>query len=187
MSYLDAPFGFDPTGGPAGEVRAPKSVKAFARVVFAAASTLACVCVVLAMRRAGAVDNLSICLGGWAACWLGFAVRHASARVDKAGVTWGWGNTRVRMKRERIKEIVLYSDALALVPQRGSTWFLSVRDWFPMKTFSAEIAEQGFDLQVLDRRAPLRARLQSYGRMLDVVMIAGLLLALSQVIAAARS
>jgi len=72
----------------------------------------------------------------------------------------------------------VYGDGVTLEARRGSWWFLAARDW---ERFDALVRQvRRAELPVRDHvgRAPLRARLQSYGRFLDamlVVAIAGAL------------
>jgi hypothetical protein len=113
---------------------------------------------------------------------LGVAVRRAQVTVAADGVSWGWGTWTVRMDRDRIVKVDLYDDAIALRPRRGSAWFLSKRDWDRFEALRRAATSVGLPAEEHARRAPLRARLQSYGRVLDAIivmaMITGLVITL---------
>lgn len=102
---------------------------------------------------------------------VGLAVRRARITVDAGGVRWGWSFLGFRMDRDRIRGVDVYRDAIALRPRRGSTWFLSARDWERYDALVLAIERSGLAVTVHDARAPLGARLQSYGRVLDGLLV----------------
>ncbi|HUQ06728.1 MAG TPA: hypothetical protein VM261_29700 [Kofleriaceae bacterium] len=102
---------------------------------------------------------------------LGVAVRRAQVTFAADGVSWGWGGWTVRMDRDRIAKVELYDDAIALRPRRGSTWFLSKRDWDRFEALRRTASSVGLPSEEHARKAPLRARLQSYGRVLDAIIV----------------
>jgi hypothetical protein len=102
---------------------------------------------------------------------LGYAVRAARIRVDGAGVRWGWRWAGFRMRRERMKHVQSYADAFALIPQRGSTWYLSRRDWDRFERVPKALRRAKIPFARDPGRAPLRARLQSYGIVLDLLLV----------------
>lgn len=105
---------------------------------------------------------------------VGLAVRRARVTVEAGGVRWGWSWLGVRMDRDRLRGVAIYRDAIALVPRRGSTWFLSARDWDRFDALARAVARAGLPVETHDRDAPWRARLQSYGRVLDGLLIAAM-------------
>jgi len=99
-------------------------------------------------------------------------VRRARLRIDADGVRWGWTRVGFRMGLLRIKRVRMYSDALAVTPKLGSTWYVSHRDWHDFQNIprALEVAHIPFEHHA--RRAPLGARLQGYGLVLDILLMA---------------
>ena len=118
--------------------------------------------------QASTVMVLALMFGAFA--FVGLAVRRARITIEAGGVRWGWTWLGVRMERERIRAVDIYDDAIALRPQRGSAWFLSARDWERFDALTRAVERAGFDVTRAGT-APLAARLQSYGRVLDGLMI----------------
>ncbi len=118
-------------------------------------------------------------LVGWAlTCFalagVGLAVRRAHVAIAGDGVRWGWGRWVVRMDRDRIARVLMFRDGLSLRARRGSTWFLAARDWDKFELMRRTIVEVGLPAEEHAGRAPLRARIQSYGRFLDALVIAAM-------------
>jgi hypothetical protein len=99
------------------------------------------------------------------------AVRSARLGIDEDGVSWGWGGFSFAVKRDRIRVCRIYRDAAAVIMRRGSTWYLSGRDYTPFVDVVAALRRAGFPLEEHGRRAPIRARLQAYGVALDVLLV----------------
>lgn len=116
---------------------------------------------------------------------LGVAVRRAQVTIAADGVRWGWGRWTVRMDRDRVVKVELYDDAIALRPRRGSTWFLSRRDWDRFEAMRRTAASVGLPAEEHARKAPLAARLQSYGRVLDAIVVLAMVLGLFVAVIAA--
>jgi hypothetical protein len=68
--------------------------------------------------------------------------------------------------------IEVYRDAVAVVQRRGSTWFVSGHDWDLFDRVPGALRRAGLPAESHDRRAPLRARMQSYGTVLDLLLVA---------------
>ena len=133
-------------------------------VAVAAAVTFA-----LARRRHDAfLPVLSVTFFALAA--VGLAVRRARLAVDRDGVRWGWSWVGVRMARGRLERADVYADGVALVSRRGS-WFLAARDWDRFDALVRALARAGLPTAAHDHRAPWRARMQSYGRVLDALLV----------------
>ncbi len=130
--------------------------------------------IALAVRRPEAAQASTCVVGGLTMMLLGgvgVAVRRAQISIAADGVSWGWGRWTVRMDRDRITKVELYDDAIALRPRRGSTWFLSKRDWDRFEAMRRAVAEVGMPSEEHRRGSPLAARLQSYGRVLDTIVV----------------
>jgi hypothetical protein len=102
-------------------------------------------------------------------------IRSARLGVDDDGVSWGWGDLSFGVSRERIRVCRLYRGSAAVVMRRGSTWYLSGRDYTPFFEVMAALRRAGLPLEEHDRGAPLRARLQAYGLALDVLLVLSIL------------
>jgi len=174
MSAVDSPPGIAFAGQPAGEFVARPRARRLARIVLVYVSLAGVLTLMVVSRRlysplapmlvAVAPMCMSVALLGW-------AVRSAHLRVDPGGVRWGWRLAGFRLHRDRLVEVRIYSDAVALEPRRGSTWYLSTRDWDRFAGMTDAIRRAGIPCAVHDHRAPLSARLQSYGTVLDTLLV----------------
>jgi hypothetical protein len=154
------------------------------------------------------------CALGWALCWwllskvpwfywksaalygvlpvamfavaaVGLAVRTARVWIDGGGVRWGWRGLHVRMEVERLACAEVYTDGVALRAKKGSRWFLAARDWDQFELLAREIERAGMPVSRQERRAPQRARVQSYGLVLDAMMLGTIVATLVAVLGAA--
>jgi hypothetical protein len=123
--------------------------------------------------QAAIVVVTTLMLGGFAG--VGLAVRRAQVTVDAGGVRWGWGWLAFRLERDRIRTVDVYRDAIAFRRGRGSTWFLTAWDWDRFDGLVLAVQRAGLPTRVNDRRAPIGARLQSYGRVLDGLLVISML------------
>jgi hypothetical protein len=103
---------------------------------------------------------------------VGYAVRRARLRIDRDGVRWGWHDIGFRVTRDRMQRIDLYSDAIAVRQKRGSTWYLSGHDWDLFGRMPGVLRRAALPVETHERSAPLAARLQSYGIVLDLLLLA---------------
>ncbi len=113
---------------------------------------------------------------------LGLVVRSAHLRFDQEGIHWGWGTFGFRMRAGRIGIIRQYRGGVAVVPRRGTHWYLSSRDWSPWDSVGGAVRDTGIPTEVFDRPAPLWARLQGYGVALDLLLILAFFMATAGVI-----
>lgn len=113
---------------------------------------------------------------------VGLAVRRAQVTIGSDGVRWGWGRWTVHMDRDRIVRVDLYDDAIALRARRGSAWFLSRRDWDRFEAMRRAVTSSGLPTEEHRGRTPLAARLQSYGRVLDALIVLAVLTAVAQLV-----
>jgi hypothetical protein len=121
---------------------------------------------------AGAVVASSVCI---ALALLVLTIRSARVTIDEDGLRWGWGAVGFRLARARIAGARVYADAVAISLTRGTTWYLSARDYAPYGELVAALGRAGLELRREPGRAPLRARLQAYGLALDVILLAAVL------------
>ncbi|HUJ62022.1 MAG TPA: hypothetical protein VLX92_26130 [Kofleriaceae bacterium] len=106
---------------------------------------------------------------------LGFAVRRARVAVTRDGVRWGWQALSFTQPASRIVTAHVYTDGIALEARRGSWWFIAARDWDRFAALVRQLRRVELPIRDHDRAAPLRARLQSYGRFLDAMLVASAL------------
>jgi hypothetical protein len=174
VSVVDAPPGLAFAGPAAGEFVARRASRRLARIVFYLVLVVSAAAFAIAVRRLYrpmaeiALVAPLMCVSIAA---VGHAVRRARIRIDRDGVRWGWEFAGFRMPRARIRRVDLYRDAIALVPQRGSVWFLSPRDWERFEGMCDAVQGAGLPLVAQPTRAPLRARMQSYGLALDTLLL----------------
>lgn len=174
MAAVDAPPGVAFAGQAAGEFVARPRARRLARRMFFYVVAISAMTLLIAARRIYspmvefALVAPLMCVSIAA---VGYAVRAARIRVDGAGVRWGWRWAGFRMRRERMKQVHSYADAFALTPQRGSTWYLSSRDWDHFERVPKALRRARIPFARHPGRAPLRARLQSYGIVLDVLLV----------------
>lgn len=174
MSVVDAPPGLDFAGPAAGEFRSrprPRRLARFALVVCLLDGVAA---VALALRHFHSPGTALLLVGPLmctSIAFVGFAVRSARIRVDTGGVHWGWEGLGFRMGRDRIEAIRAYPGALAIEAKRGSIWYLSSYDWDRFEALAKAFVDSGQEVERREGRAPIRARLQAYGLVLDGLMM----------------
>jgi hypothetical protein len=176
MSAVDVPPHRGLGGRAAGEFAARTGPRRLAAVSFALSVLIGAGTVALAARRPYEHATLVILPFMLVAiAGVGLAVRRARVTVGADGVRWGWSWLSVRMDGSRLVRVSIYPDAVALEPRRGSTWFLSARDWDRFPALTRAVERAGLPVVHQASRAPWRARLQSYGRVLDGLMIGAML------------
>jgi len=174
VSAVDVPLHLGLAGRMSGEFAArpgPRRLAGIAARWVLACGTIECT---LAARRpwvpeAVTVVVASLMFAGFVG--VGLAVRRARVTVESGGVRWGWGWLGFRMERDRLRAVDAYTDAIALRPRRGSAWFLSARDWERFDALVIAVERAGLPLVRRSQAAPLAARLQSYGRVLDGLLV----------------
>jgi hypothetical protein len=102
---------------------------------------------------------------------LGFAVRRARVAVTRDGVRWGWDALHFTQDTARIVTAHVYRDGVAFEAKRGSWWFIAARDWERFDAFVRQLRRAELPVTDHDGKAPFRARLQSYGRFLDGLLV----------------
>lgn len=188
MSAVDAPPGLSYAGLAVGEFRSRPGPRRLSRIIFTSVCLLAGTTMAVASRRLH-IPDVELVLVGPLTCIaiaaVGVAVRSARLRIETGGVRWGWEVAGFRLGRSRIRLITVYGDAVAVEPERGSTWFLSARDWQDFERLPRAFRKAGLEVeQRPETRAPLRARLQSYGRVLDGLLVLILLMAMALLVLA---
>jgi hypothetical protein len=172
VSAVDAPPGIAFAGVAAGELAARPGPRRLARVVLVYVLAVGALALALARRR-WYLPGIELLLVAPPSCMsvavVGWAVRSARLRIDADGVRWGWDGLGFRMTRERLASVRIYDDTVALRPRRGSTWYLARRDWDGFDRVAPALRRAGLKTERRPGRAPLAARLQSYGLVLDLL------------------
>jgi hypothetical protein len=175
MSAVDVPQHQGLGGRVAGEFGARRGPRLLAGIAARWVLIAGSLAAALAARRpfhpeADTIVVATLMFAGFAA--VGLAVRRARVSVDASGVRWGWSWLGFRLERDTIRHADIYRDAVALRPRRGSTWYLSARDWDRWDALALAVERSGLTvIRHGDRGAPFGARLQSYGRVLDGLLL----------------
>ena len=173
MSAIDLPPGIGLTGTPLAVFHAPSSARRLATI----ALVIAVICGALTWyaisrhpwrRGTGTLFGLPLVFVMLTA--LGFVIRRARVAVTRDGVRWGWDALGFGQPAAKIVRAHIYRDGIALEPRRGSQWFLAARDW---ERFDALVRQvrRAMPSEEHAIKAPLRQRLQSYGRFLDALLV----------------
>lgn len=174
MAVIDTPPGLGLDGARAGWFTARPGPRALARRGLVLTVALSAIATVLTGRHPPAdhgATRLMVLAMAVAVAVLALAVRRAQVGVGADGLRWGWGGLVVRLDARRLRTVRLYRDAIAFAPRRGSPWFLFARDWDRFEALRRAVAAAGLPAEELDRRAPWTAQLQSYGRVLDALVV----------------
>lgn len=174
MSAVDAPPGLEIGGLGPKEFAAPAGKRRLAARVFwfvLVAGSLTTVLAARAPHREGATLLFSAPLFLFSVAILGLAVRSARVAIEPDAVRWGWRGIGFRARLGQIRWVRIYTNAVALRSSRGSVWYLAAADLEGFDRLTRAIEETELPVERTDKKAPLWARLQSYGRFLDFILI----------------
>jgi hypothetical protein len=174
MSVTDLPPGIGLAGTPLGVFTAPRRAIRLARIALVVAVVLGGVTWSLVARRPyarHAATQFALPVAYTLLAVVGFAVRQARITVTRDGVRWGWETFGFQQPRAKIVTAHVYSDGIALEARRGSRWFLSARDWDRFDALVRQVRRAELPISAHDHPAPFAARLQSYGRVLDALLV----------------
>ena len=174
MAALDIPPGIGLVGTPLGTFRAPPFARTLATaslVIVVGLGALTWAAVSRHPYRYHASTQIVLPVAFAAIALLGFAVRRAQIAVTRDGVRWGWDALNFTQQASRIVAAHAYRDGVALEARRGSWWFLAARDWDRFDALVRQLKRAELPVREHDTKAPLRARLQSYGRFLDALLV----------------
>jgi hypothetical protein len=174
MSVLDLPPGIGLVGAPLGVFRAPNRARWLARISVAlviAFGALTWYAVSRHPYRWHSSTQIVLPVAFLAFSGLGVLVRGASVTITRDGVRWGWQALGFHQSAARIAVAHIYADGVAMQAKRGSWWFLARRDWARFDALVRQVRRAELPIEDHAGRAPLRARLQSYGRFLDALLV----------------
>jgi len=175
---VDLPPGIGLVGTPLGTFAAPRRARVLAGLALVVSIVLGAVTWYLISKhpyRRGSVYQFVLPVAFTAFSLLGIAVRSARVTVTRDGVRWGWLAFGFHQPAARIQTVHVYRDGVALEARRGSWWFIAARDWDRFDALVRQLRRTDMTLAEHDRTAPIRARLQSYGRFLDGLLLASML------------
>jgi len=174
VAAIDIPPGIGLPGTPLATFRAPMRARTLATASLGIVVCLGAVTWASVSRhpyRYHASTQIVLPVAFAAIAVLGFAVRRAQLAVTRDGVRWGWDALGFTQQAARIVTAHAYRDGVALEAKRGSWWFLAARDWDRFDALVRQLKRAELPVREHDTRAPLRARLQSYGRFLDALLV----------------
>jgi hypothetical protein len=179
MSAVDLPPGIGLSGVPLGVFSAPIRARRLAIAAAVTALALGALSWYFVSERPwqrGAVVQILLPVALVLVALLGVAVRHAKIAVTRDGVRWGWTVLGFHQQASRIQHAHIYRDGVALEARRGSWWFLAARDWDRFDTLVRQLRRAELPIADHPGKAPFRARLQSYGRVLDGILVTSMIL-----------
>ncbi len=178
MSAVDLPPGIGLAGTPLGTFRSPRRARVLAwlsLVSVTAFGAITWLCVYRHPYREEASTQFVMPIAFGALAVLGLAVRSARVAVTRDGVRWGWRALGFHQAASRIVVAHIYRDGVALEAKRGSWWFLAARDWDRFDALVRQVRRAELPIRDHPGRAPFRARLQSYGRFLDGLLVVAMI------------
>jgi hypothetical protein len=178
VSALDLPPGIGLVGTPLGIFHAPRGARRAASISLAVVVVLGAITWALVSRhpyRYSASTQVVLPVAFAAFCGLGYVVRRARVAITRDGVRWGWTSFGFHQPASRITAAHVYADGIALEARRGSWWFLAARDWERFDVLVRHLRRAELPIRDHTGRAPLRSRLQSYGRFLDLLLLGSVL------------
>lgn len=188
MSAIDLPPGIGLQGTPLGTFHAPRRARRLAAVSLAIITACGALTWYLVFRhpyRWHASTQFVLPVAFLAFSGLGYLVRRARVTVTRDGVRWGWEALGFTQEAARIVTAHVYADGVAFEARRGSWWFIAKRDWDRFDAFVRQLRRAELPIADHAGKAPLRARLQSYGRFLDALLVGSMIGALAVMIWAA--
>jgi hypothetical protein len=178
MSAIDIPPGIGLQGTPLGVFRAPRRARVLSATSLVSIVIFGAVTWYFVSRhpyRWHASTQIVLPVALAAIAFIGFAVRRARISVSRDGVRWGWEALNFTQEASRIVSAHVYVDGVSFEAKRGSRWFIAARDWDRFDAFVRQLRRAELPITEHDGKAPLRARLQSYGRFLDVLLVGAML------------
>jgi hypothetical protein len=178
VSAADLPPGLGLVGTPLGVFHAPRRSARLSAVALVVAVGFGAITWYLISRQPwrrgmGMMFGLPLVFMMLAA--LGYFIRRARVAVTRDGVRWGWDALGFQQPASKIVTAHIYRDGIALEAKRGSQWFLAARDWDRFEALVRQVRRAELPIAEHVGKAPLRQRLQSYGRFLDAMLLFAIL------------
>jgi hypothetical protein len=178
VTAVDLPPGMGLRGTPLGQFRAPARARWLARIALVVVIVLGGITWGFVSRhpyRPSSSSQIVLPVAFTLFALLGFIVRSARIAITRDGVRWGWEQINFTQEARRLACAHVWKDGVTLESRRGSTWFLAARDWDRFDALVRQLRRVELPFEDHATTAPLRARLQSYGRFLDALLVASVL------------
>ena len=182
MSAVDLPPGIGLAGTPLAVFRAPQRARRIAYLVIVLVIGSGALTWYLALQhpwRRGTSQQLVLPVAFVAFAAIGITIRSARLAISRDGVRWGWTSFGFTQQASRVVRASIYRDGVTLESKRGSWWFLAARDWDRFDALVRQLRRTEITLAEHEGVAPVRARLQSYGRFLDTTLICAAIAAIA--------
>lgn len=182
MSVLDLPPGVGLVGTPLATFHAPARSRRLAWIATICVAVLLVITWYFVSRhywRRGASTMVVLPVAFLLFTSLAVAVRSARVAITRDGIRWGWTALGFTQPASQIVMAHVYADGIALEARRGARWFLSARDWDRFEVLVRQVRRAELPVTDHSGKAPLRQRLQSYGRFLDALVVGSVLAALA--------
>ena len=174
MSALDLPPGIGLAGTPLAVFHAPRPARRLAYLSVVVVIGFGALTWYFAFQhpyRKGTSGQFVLPVAFVAFASIGIAVRSARLAISRDGVRWGWTSLGFTQQASRVVRASVYRDGVTLESKRGSWWFLAARDWERFDALVRQLRRTDITIAEHDGNAPYRARMQSYGRFLDIMLI----------------
>jgi hypothetical protein len=174
VSAVDLPPGIGLQGTPLGLYRAPRRARRLAWLAMTTVIVLGGITWGLVSRHPyaqHASTQVVLPLAFALFALLGFVVRSAKIAITRDGVRWGWEQINFTQESRTLACAHVWRDGVTLQSRRGGTWFLGARDWDRFDALVRQLRRVELPFEDHTTTAPLRARLQSYGRFLDGLLV----------------
>jgi hypothetical protein len=178
VSAIDLPPGIGLLGTPLGMFSSPRSARRRAGIAVAIVVVLLVITWYLVSRhpwRYNASTQVVLPVVFTMFTALALSVRRAQIAITRDGVRWGWDSFGFTQPASRIACAHVFVDGIALEAHRGSRWFIAARDYDRFDALVRQLRRSDLPLRDHPGNAPLRQRLQSYGRFLDGLLIVSVL------------
>ncbi len=188
MSAIDLPPGIGLVGTPLGTFDAPKRSRRLAWISVLVVVVLLAITWFLVSKhpwRRGSSTQVVLPVAFLMFVGLALAIRSARFSITRDGVRWGWTSLSFSQPRAKLVCAHIYSDGIALEAKRGSKWFIAARDWDRFDALVRQVRRAELPHEDHAGKAPLRQRLQAYGRFLDGLVISSIIGALAVLLWAA--
>jgi hypothetical protein len=174
MSAIDLPPGIGLTGTPLGVFRSPARARRLALIAIVLVVIVGAITWYFVLQhpwRRGASKQIVLPCVFAVFCLLGVAVRSARLAISRDGVRWGWTALGFTQQTSKVVRASVYQDGITLESKRGSWWFLAARDWDRFDALVRQLRRTDMPIAEHPIKAPFRARMQSYGKFLDVMLV----------------
>jgi hypothetical protein len=174
VSAIDLPPGIGLEGAALGIFRAPARARRLATITLTSVIMLSAITWAFVSRhpyQVHASTQVVLPVAFALFALMGFIVRTARLAITRDGVRWGWDQVNFTQEAARIACAHIWRDGITLESRRGSWWFLGARDWDRFDALVRQLRRAELPFEEHATVAPLRARLQSYGRFLDGLLV----------------